>query len=96
MSVCADSPYSFLIGLKRINSLNSNDGFKWVDGSSVVYSQWYDGEPNNGGTSEVKIVENCVIMGWFYDKLQGLAWTDVPCNPSTETFYVCQRDLGNV
>ena len=89
MFIYADPPYSFLIGLKRINSLNSNRGFQWIDGSSVKYSSWYHGEPNN------HFNESCVIMGWFYDKDRYLSWADVPCNTGAKTFYVCQRATGN-
>ena len=95
MSIYVDPPYSFLIGLKRINSLNNNGGFQWIDGSSVEYSTWYQEEPNNDGLDNSEINEGCVIMGWFYGKTRNLRWADVPCNTGRNTFYVCQQAAGN-
>ena len=93
-NVYTGQPFSFLIGLRRINSSNNNSGFQWIDGSPVEYSQWYEEEPNNGETEVHQITENCVIMGWHNDKSRVLNWSETPCNFSS-TFYICQRTTGN-
>lgn len=50
--------------------------FKWVDGSSLGYDNWYSGQPN--GDTE----ENCALME------DSTLWHDYPC---TATYaYLCQ------
>ncbi len=63
--------------------------FKWDDGTDVVLTNWYTGEPNNGlGMFE----EDCIVI---HGTLAG-KWDDRPCAPGAATVdgvyaFVCER-----
>lgn len=63
--------------------------FLWDDGTALGYTNWGDGEPNNGGDT---YQEDCVIIaGSRVDK----GWDDRPCDasevPTSGNFaYLCQ------
>ncbi|KAM6101738.1 macrophage mannose receptor 1-like isoform 1-T1 [Theristicus caerulescens] len=66
---------SYLIGLIQ----NADRQFSWLDGSSVHYAAWAQGEPNFANAQE-----NCVVL----NKKDGL-WNDVSCGFSNG--YICER-----
>lgn len=67
---------SFWIGL----SDQEDEGtWRWVDGSTLTYSPWGNGEPNNAGAGE-----DCVHSNWG---AQG-RWNDLPCRRRQP--YVCE------
>ena len=51
------------------NFSEPNGGWKWVDGSDLIYTDWYNNEPNNVGGGE--------DYAEFNDG-QGIRWNDVP------------------
>jgi hypothetical protein len=63
--------------------------FVWVDGSALVYSNWYLGEPNNGNGN---YQEDCGVI----NGARGGQWDDRPCAPTPERpmsgqyGYLCQ------
>ncbi|XP_044851128.1 C-type lectin domain family 4 member G-like [Mauremys mutica] len=66
----------YWIGLHDV----SNEGtFIWVDDSSVSYSNWDRGEPNNFGSGE-----DCVMM------LKDGKWNDAPC-VMNEVGWICEK-----
>ena len=54
----------------------------WVDGSSLTYTSWYSGEPNNSGGSE-----DCAEM---FSTSLGWKWNDAPCTTSYR--YICETN----
>jgi hypothetical protein len=58
--------------------------WRWVDGRKVEYSQWYPGEPNNGGGRE------------HYGGSRFLPgrtdWNDVPADNPDNAGYICEWD----
>jgi hypothetical protein len=48
--------------------------FLWGDGSSLTFTNWRAGEPNNGGASG--IAENCAVIA---GAKAGKGWDDRPC-----------------
>lgn len=60
----------------------------WSDGSPVTYTNWADGEPNNGHGQECfrSTEEDCGMIKW-----SGAAWNDYPCQCPAESS-VCEAD----
>ena len=60
--------------------------FKWEDGTSPVYTNWYPGEPN-----DLKKIdgEDCVIINWHGEK-----WNDAKCTANDYSEgYVCSANV---
>ena len=79
-------PYSFFIGLTRINPGSSV--FVWWDGSTITtqHQQWANGEPNNNNGNNKK----CVQMGGRdVSDHQDYMWKDYEC--SLNGRIICQR-----
>jgi hypothetical protein len=66
----------FHIGLKR--HPNNLLVFRWVDGSSLVFTRWRIDEPNN-------ITEECAIFA-------SATYNDLSCDNNTRRF-VCQQPI---
>lgn len=63
--------------------------FVWSDGSSLIYTDWYAGEPNDGGGV---YPEDCAVISGARTG----QWDDRPCEPITDVggglySYLCQR-----
>lgn len=58
----------------------SEGQWRWVDGSSVAYTKWDAGQPNNFGGNE-----NCVVAGTT-------GWGDLNCQQTTSRV-VCEKVL---
>ena len=66
-----------------LNDRTTEGTFEWEDGSTVSYTNWQSGEPNNGSGGSGN--EDCVQLN-RYHPLQ--TWNDEPCS---DTFYfVCE------
>ena len=57
--------------------------FRWVDGSLVVFSHWYPGEPNNNGQNE-----DCAQLNTSYGCND--MWNDNQC--TANTYFICERE----
>ncbi|XP_041036056.1 CD209 antigen-like protein E isoform X3 [Carcharodon carcharias] len=69
-----NNPGDYWIGL---TDRESEGNWKWVDGTQVSFTQWYEGEPNNS-----KGNENCAII-------RRTDWNDVSC---TDHFlFICEK-----
>ncbi|XP_066541654.1 C-type lectin domain family 4 member F-like [Hoplias malabaricus] len=66
------------IGLTDSESENQ---WKWVDGSALTTAYWAEGEPNNWNGIE----EDCVHMGFKENK----TWNDLSC--SSKRQWICER-----
>lgn len=64
-----------------LNDENEEGEFQWTDGSSVKYTSWGPGEPNNKGD------EHCT----FY-RPETQDWNDIDCFTS-KLLFVCRRGL---
>lgn len=73
------------IALIRTQETNTDSSFKWLDNSSVRYTNWQHGEPNNFWG-----LQYCVAL-WGGQK-QPATWYDYWCD--TEMFALCERDLN--
>ena len=72
------------IALIRTQETNTDSSFKWLDNSSVSYTNWQHGEPNNFWG-----LQYCVAL-WGGQK-QSATWYDYWCD--TEMFALCEREL---
>ncbi|XP_078392154.1 CD209 antigen-like protein 2 [Cetorhinus maximus] len=69
-----NNPGDYWIGL---TDRESEGNWKWVDGTPVSFTQWYQGEPNNWSGNE-----NCAII-----RMNG--WNDYSC---TDQFpFICEK-----
>lgn len=68
------TPHNLWLGLRR---LTPGGPFTWVDGSSMTYSHWLPGEPNNAGGNE-----NHALIYAHAHVPSGIigGWNDVPDN----------------
>ena len=69
----------FWIGL---NDKRVEGKFEWSDSSSVIYKNWYRGEPNNAGG-----VEDCAEINGRRPQ-----WNDLPCTHNSG--YICKQKRG--
>mgnify|MGYP000551343615 CR=1 FL=1 len=67
-----------------LNDLNQEGSFEWSDQSPMTYTQWGDGEPNDGRRNG----EDCGII--LMENRQS-NWDDRPC--SHQYSYICERPL---
>ncbi len=76
------------IGVHR----HANDKFITVSGTDVSYTNWYPGEPNNGGGNE-DCVQMVSIVYWNtkYGAAAG-RWNDASCTASRSN-YVCELNF---
>ena len=87
----AGKPYSFFIGLRRINNSNTNDAFQWIDGTLLSggsgYSDWERNEPNDHR-------EKCVTMGRPVHFNPAYEWIDISCTVGDrQSRYICERNI---
>lgn len=62
----------FWIGVIRVNRGKGDTAFRWLDGDSVEYNNWSEGQPDNHEGNEY-----CVMMSNKGKDNKG--WHDVPC-----------------
>ena len=60
-----------------------SERWSWTDGSPLDFTNWRQGEPNNGGL--IGGDENCALM------FESGAWNDEECSYSEK--YICQITL---
>ncbi len=64
-----------------MNDIASEGTWVWSDGTTVSYTNWHSGEPNDGGGNE-----DCGQLNRFTDE----TWNDEPC--SSAFAYICELD----
>ncbi|XP_046698934.1 C-type lectin domain family 4 member E-like [Silurus meridionalis] len=62
--------------------------FKWVDGTLLTTSFWWNGEPNDYGGNE-----DCAITGYKFAKFNISTWADFPCD--FPGFGICEMKIFN-
>ena len=63
-----------------LNDISSEGSFVWEDGSSVSFTNWHSGEPNNGGGGE-----DCTQLNRYHPTQ---TWNDEPCGQGLP--FVCE------
>ncbi|XP_070547978.1 C-type mannose receptor 2-like [Ptychodera flava] len=66
-----------------LHDLNSEDHWQWIDGTSVTYANWHEGEPNDDAGDE----ECAEIM-----EHPNAEWNDLPC--TLHRGYICEYNAG--
>lgn len=61
------------------------DGFQWLDGTAVGYTNWRPGEPSTRGWGGN--IENCMEIFLSDGK-----WNDEDCD--SKRMYVCEKQMG--
>uniref|UniRef100_G3QUJ1 C-type lectin domain-containing protein n=1 Tax=Gorilla gorilla gorilla TaxID=9595 RepID=G3QUJ1_GORGO len=69
----------YWLGLRAVRHLGKVQGYQWVDGVSLSFSHWNQGEPNDAWRRE-----NCVMM------LHTGLWNDAPCD-SEKDGWICEK-----
>ncbi|XP_017283075.1 CD209 antigen-like protein C [Kryptolebias marmoratus] len=66
----------------------TEDEWKWVDGSPVVGGFWEDNEPNN------HINEDCgyIVKTQVLERVAIKSWYDAPCNMYLP--FICEKEMG--
>jgi hypothetical protein len=64
------------------NDITTEGTFLWADATPLAYTNWNDGEPNNGGGGE-----DCAVTAGD----RNYEWDDRPCNTAYQ--YVCSYPL---
>ncbi|KAM6973882.1 uncharacterized protein LKV04_015580 [Tautogolabrus adspersus] len=67
---------------------DTEDHWKWVDGSSLVGGFWEVGEPNN------HINEDCgyIVKTQVLERVAIRSWYDAPCSMSLP--FICEKEMG--
>ncbi|KAG7215543.1 hypothetical protein INR49_014710 [Caranx melampygus] len=67
----------------------TEDVWKWVDGTTVVGGFWEDGEPNN------HINEDCgyIVKTRVLSRVAIKSWYDAPCSMNLP--FICEKEMGN-
>lgn len=63
---------------------SSEGNWKWVDGTSIAYTNWHSGEPNNQDGIE--------HYAMFYEKFQNGTWNDADGIIDAGCAYICEWD----
>ena len=89
-SIHSKEESDFFLGLQHTSSDNfwigghRSDGvFKWIDGTTIDYTNWWTNEPNNDGGNE-----NCIETFRTSDN----KWNDLACNAQLN--FLCKKQLG--
>ena len=88
-SITDEATNIFLTSLTKKRSwiggyLDSNKKWKWTDGSTWGYTNWYPGEPNNLGGKQDKLIFNPRGNGKWDDENEKLKFS-----------FICQKKLEN-
>jgi len=75
LAVDAEPDFQWYLGLRRV----SGDSFQWMDGTTLDYTNWQDGEPSNG------LSRDCVAL---YPRIP-YAWRAVTCTEPLP--FICQK-----
>ncbi|RVE66818.1 hypothetical protein OJAV_G00111230 [Oryzias javanicus] len=70
-----------------ISDKQTEDDWKWVDGTSVEKSFWEEGEPNN------HINEDCgyIVKTEVLERVAIRSWYDAPCEMSIK--FICEKEM---
>ena len=70
-----------------LNDLALRGNYKWSDGSSVAYTNWYNGQPDDGSRRG-----SCVKASLNQGYRDFVSWTDDDCG--TKNTFVCKKLKG--
>ncbi|XP_043988837.1 C-type lectin domain family 17, member A-like [Gambusia affinis] len=70
-----------------LNDKETEGSWKWVDGNSPEFKNWYNSQPDNGGTSGRWGEEDCVLVN-NYGKA---TWNDFSCDGAKH--WICEKVL---
>ena len=70
--------------------LDADNKWKWTDGSTWGYTNWYSGEPNNYGGIQDKLTINFIWGEWGGNGIG--KWDDQ--EPAYTTKFICQQKQG--
>ncbi|XP_014717464.1 C-type lectin domain family 4 member G [Equus asinus] len=69
----------YWLGLRAVRRARKIQSYQWVDGVSLSFSYWNQGEPNDAQGRE-----DCVMM------LRTGMWNDAPCNSERDS-WICEK-----
>ncbi|XP_058393977.1 C-type lectin domain family 4 member G-like isoform X2 [Diceros bicornis minor] len=70
----------YWLGLRAVRRAGIIQAYQWVDGVSLSFSHWRQGEPNDSGGRE-----DCVMM------LDTGMWNDAPCSDDERDNWICEK-----
>ena len=70
-----------------LNDLKNQGMYSWSDGTSVVWTNWYFGQPD-----EKDIGKSCTYMNLDRSKKDWMFWRDGNC--SREFIFMCKKQIG--
>ncbi|XP_072577659.1 C-type lectin domain family 4 member G isoform X3 [Vulpes vulpes] len=69
----------FWLGLRAVRRAGKIQGYQWIDGVPLSFSQWNTGEPNDS-----RGLEDCAMM------LHTGMWNDAPCQNEKDN-WICEK-----
>ena len=92
-SIHSKEEADFILSLQHTSSANiwigghrSGNVFKWIDGTTIDYTNWWTNEPNNDGGNE-----NCINIISRPGQHDHITWNDLACRFQRK--FLCKKQL---